>query len=132
MLVTADIPANVWRVEFEDWVDDSLHWNAPSYVDLNLVDGSYVFFATHIANMRREGFLDQGIVRHLHVTLSFYTEAGCLGAPFKVETRNVLPAIGYKREYDNYRHEFPGTPEFVQVLSEAQCVRSERSWEVGL
>jgi hypothetical protein len=122
-------PPNVWRVELSDWVDNSLHWNSPSYIDLNLNDGSLVFFATHIANMRREGFLDQGVMRRLVLTLEFFDDADCKGQRIGVDTRIVLPGIGYKREYDNYLRAFGGTPEKARLYTEAQCVLAGRSWE---
>jgi hypothetical protein len=123
--------SNVWRIEFEDWVDDSLHWNAPSYLELNKDDGSAVFYAEHLANMRREGWLDQGVARHLSVTLEFWSGSGCTGEIIGTEVKVVMPGINYKKEYDKFTHRMAGSPSSVYLYNHAACVRHTQSWEVG-
>lgn len=85
-------------VKFDDWQPDSLHWNAPSNMEI-YSNGTWFIYAAHVANMRRASSLfDQGWYYNFGVTVTFYsrsnsvlhlTECPLIGLNYKEEKWNV-------------------------------------------
>lgn len=107
--------------QFETWQPDSLHWVAPSNL-LIYTDGSWYFYASHIANMRRTlPILDGGARWTWKVHLDFKNSSESI----IYSTDYVLRTLNYKEEenhaqiygYDNY---------LASIIGNVDSCQSER------
>jgi hypothetical protein len=109
----------VFEWKFDSWEPDHMHWVAPSnFIIYN--DGTWFFFAQHLANMRRNndwGF-DTGWDWSFEFDTAYFDAPDGKGTVVHANTYK-LAYLHYKDERDNYTQ--TGTdPRFPTVLGSIQ------------
>jgi hypothetical protein len=98
----------IYGPSFPDWDPDSLHWNAPSNMNIN-DDGYWFLYAKHLSNYRRTGgVIDSGNTWTALVNVTLYdgpvVNGQCTGNV--IFSRDfILTTIDYKVDlYDEQTH----------------------------
>lgn len=87
----------VYQLDFANWEDDHLHWQAPSSISC-YTNGTCIVKAAHLANMKRVGDLqDVGYKRTFVVNLELVDQTG------RVVWANhiIVDSLSYKYEREN-------------------------------
>ncbi|WP_321946538.1 hypothetical protein [Paraburkholderia sp. J10-1] len=125
----ADVAASqMFNFVFDSWEPNSLHWPAPSSLSIQW-DGSWSFFAAHLANMRRTGgFFDTGTTFNFGLTLSFYDVDVPLHASHApIYTTNIgIASLDYKNSADNVVKNGldPRIAELAAQIVSANCIQT--------
>lgn len=120
--------SQMFNFVFVTWAPNSLHWDAPSTLSIQW-DGTWSFFATHLANFRRTGgFFDTGDTHNFGITLSFYdviVDQQPTHAPLYTMQIGVA-TIGYKQSQDNVVLNGQDTRigELAAQIKSANCIRT--------
>lgn len=120
----------MFSFQFSSWAPNSLHWDAPSNLNIQS-DGSWYIYSRRLANFRRTGgFFDTGDTFTALANVTFYdgpvVNGQCSGSV--VHSRDfVLRSLDYKHEYTDVANR--GTdPQIAANESRIRCGSVTRWW----
>jgi hypothetical protein len=120
-----------FRIDFDSWLDDNLHWTAPSSLTI-CSGGRVVLNIEHAANMQRLGTItDSGQLNCIGVEVFFYRHPACEGQPFHQSGEIRFVCIAYKKEISRRRF-VRSQPELESAVRQASCVRVDRTWQPAI
>ena len=120
----------IWRLEFDDWHEDNLHWGAPSYIDLDTDTGRTFFHARQMANMQRSGgIIDSGRPVNAILELNFFSSTDATGPSIGSFVVKVAQFIQYRESREPANWTTQPNEELVALFTSANSVLQLRRWE---
>lgn len=132
-VISAAAAPESFRVQFNSWNDNHVHWEAPSHF-IMYTTGSWYFFAAHLANMRRDNpVFDQGAPVHFKLDALYYDgpldAAGNVTGVVLHSIEYYFAGLSYKMESNNYQ--ITGNdPTLAKLLGEGRIksVTTRQKW----